>query len=356
MDLDANMNVIDDLTLNISAPDVATCQMLEGSIYSFARESLVDILDKALVEENINENFEIDSLTIDVDGIDKNDVLSQLAEKLPSALKAGLAKAVFKKRSGSTVSMLTEIYRRMLPMEKTFNLEKIFENYVDEWFRQNPGAKFDALVISEYIIKIMMREYPNLDSRQIAYTVYKQIKQIEADSRKKAKRLDSFNEVADAGIVLLSPYIPVLFNRLGTVVGNFFASEDMRLKSLAILYYAVFGDFRPPEMHSLLMNIFCVFEQNFVCKELPSLTDDEKGMVNGLLDAVVKNWGAIGKTSADGLRSGFLIRKGTLKVEEGFVKLKVTQNAYDMLLDKLPWGYSMVKFPWMKSRIDVEWR
>jgi hypothetical protein len=27
-----------------------------------------------------------------------------------------------------------------------------------------------------------------------------------------------------------------------------------------------------------------------------------------------------------------------------------------MLLDRLPWGYSTVKFPWMQELIHVQWR
>lgn len=356
MDLDENMNVIGDLTLNISAPDAETCQTLEGSLYSFARNSLVDILDKTLAEENMNENIVLDELTIDVGEVEPENALSQFAEKLPSALKAALSKAIFKKKCSGTLSILSETYRRILPMEKTFNLEKNFDKYVDEWYRLHPGAKFNALSISEYIIKIMMQTHPHLDARQIACTVYQRIKQMEASASKKVKNEISMNDVSDSGIVLLSPYVPMLLNRFGLVTGSAFASEDSRLKSLAVLHYAVFGNYKIPQNYSLVMNILCGYERNYVAKTLPELPSEEKDMVDGLLAAVVKNWGAIGNTSADGLRTSFLIRKGKLNDEEDFVKLKVEKGSFDMLLDKLPWGYSMVKLPWMKSRIDVEWR
>lgn len=356
MDLDENMNVVDNLTLNIAAPDTETGAVLECSLYSFARNTLVDVIDRTLTEENVNEDLLIESLTIDMVEVDGENALQQLVEKLPALLKAQLSKATFKIKSKPTMTMLSETFRRFLPMDKTFNIEKEFDNYIEEWYQQNSGTKFDALKVSEYIIRIMMGRYPNLDSRQIAYIVYQKIKQMESAARKDSKKTDTLNDVSDSGIVLLAPYIPTLFNRLGFVENNAFKSVELRLKALAILHFAVFGDYKVPQIHSLMMNIFCGYERNFVPQIMPSLTDDEKSMVNGLLDAVVKNWGAVGSTSADGLRSGFLIRKGTLNDEDACLKLKVSQNAYDMLLDKLPWGYSMVKLPWMKSRIDVEWR
>lgn len=356
MDLDENMNVIDNLILNIETPDIATSEALEGELYSFARNVLVDVFDKTLVEEKTDENLVLESLTIDVGEVDNENALQQLAKKLPESLKSALSKAIFKYKSKNTLSVLSEIFCRFLPMDETFNIEKEFDNYVEEWYRQNNGAKFDALKVSEYIIRIMIRKYPNLDSRQIAYMVYQKIKQVESAVVKKASVPDFQNDVSDAGIVLLAPYIPMLFSRFETIEQNAFKSDEMRLKSLAILHYAVFGNFEVPEKNSLLMNVLCGCERNFAAETLPVLSDNEKSMVNGLLDAVVKNWGSIGNTSADGLRSGFLIRKGRLIDADCCVKLKVVQNAYDMLLDNLPWGYSVVKLPWMKSRIDVEWR
>lgn len=356
MDLDENMNVIGDLTLNISAPDAETCQTLEGSLYSFARNSLVEVLDKTLAEENIGENIVLDELTIDVGEVDAENALSQFAEKLPAALKRALSKALFKKSCAGTLSILSETYRRILPMEKTFNLEKCFDNYVDDWLRLHPDEKFNALSISEYIIKIMMQMHPHLDARQIACTVYQRIKQMEASARKKIKHEISKNDVSDSGIVLLSPYVPVLFNRLALVNGNAFVSGEARLKALAVLCYAVFGSYKVPQNYALVVNVMCGFERNLQTKNLPELSSEEKNMVDGLLTAVVKNWGAIGNTSADGLRTSFLIRKGKLEDSENGLNLHVEKSSFDMLLDKLPWGYSMVKLPWMKDKLTVKWR
>jgi len=349
------MNVIDDLTLNISA-DEDTCRKLQPVLYDFARNTLAELLDRVLAEVGIDEPMEIESLTVDVGEVSADYTLEQFAEKLPEALRKSLSRAVFKKRSSGTVNMLSETYRRMLPMEESVNIEKLFDGYAEEWLRLHPYEKFSSMALSEYIIKIMMGKFPNLDARQIAYSVYQKVKQMDAPMARKEAPREAANEVHDAGIVLLTPYIPMLFNRLGCVVGNMFVSEGNRLLGLALLRYAVFGDYKIPPCQSFMMNLLCNFEGSYSPKELPEVSNEQKKMVNGLLSAVVQNWGALGSTSADGLRSSFLVRAGRIEDGENGLVLKVATSAYDMLLEKLPWGYSTVKLPWMKSKIDVKWR
>lgn len=350
------MNVIENLTLNIVAADTETCQGLEGSLYSFARNALIEVLDRTLNEMGFEDDMELDSLTLDVGEVEPQNALQQFAEKLPAVLKAGLLKAVFKKRCQPTLNLLSETYRRLLPMEQVMDIEKKFAHYAEEWLAEHPDSKFDALAIAEYIIKIMMQQNPRLDSRQIAYSVYQKIKQMETPVAKKAASQETANDIHDAGLVLLAPYIPMLFSRFGCVAGNMFISEDGRLKGLALLRFATFGNYDVPKIQASLMNMMCGYERTFDPQDLPVLSDEDKSVVNSLLDAVVTNWGALGSTSADGLRSSFLVRVGRIEDGEGGLMLKVATSPYDMLLDKLPWGYSMVKLPWMKSRIDVKWR
>lgn len=36
--------------------------------------------------------------------------------------------------------------------------------------------------------------------------------------------------------------------------------------------------------------------------------------------------------------------------------LSVERKAYDVLLDSIPWSYSMLRTPWMHSLLMVNWR
>src|SRR5262249_55986135 len=75
-----------------------------------------------------------------------------------------------------------------------------------------------------------------------------------------------------------------------------------------------------------------------------------------LVQTVLLQWDKLKNTSPDGLREGFLQRTGKLLRRHDQLQLMMEMSAIDMLLDYLPWGLSVVKLPWIKEIIYVEWR
>ncbi|MBK8553377.1 MAG: hypothetical protein IPL53_20865 [Ignavibacteria bacterium] len=73
------------------------------------------------------------------------------------------------------------------------------------------------------------------------------------------------------------------------------------------------------------------------------------------MESVIKHWSALKNTSAEGLRNTFFLRAGKLTMNEGECLLQVEQKSVDILLNKLPWGISMIKLPWMEDILKVEW-
>jgi hypothetical protein len=45
-----------------------------------------------------------------------------------------------------------------------------------------------------------------------------------------------------------------------------------------------------------------------------------------------------------------------LQLKEDAWHLKVEQKGIDVLLDHLPWSFSLIKHGWMKRPVHVEWR
>ncbi|HEV2830338.1 MAG TPA: contractile injection system tape measure protein, partial [Hanamia sp.] len=62
-------------------------------------------------------------------------------------------------------------------------------------------------------------------------------------------------------------------------------------------------------------------------------------------------------TPSQGLQETFLQRNGKLIFNEtdGYWKLVVERKAVDILLDRIPWGFSYVQLPWMKYALITEW-
>jgi hypothetical protein len=52
-----------------------------------------------------------------------------------------------------------------------------------------------------------------------------------------------------------------------------------------------------------------------------------------------------------------LQRDGLLFNGDDFTPWKITieRKGQDLLLDRLPWSYSIIKLPWIKGMINVEW-
>jgi hypothetical protein len=69
----------------------------------------------------------------------------------------------------------------------------------------------------------------------------------------------------------------------------------------------------------------------------------------------VDHWGTLGRTSVAGFRASFLRRRGLLWEGEGGWRLRVEPRGFDVLLGRLPWGFNVVRLPWMSRPIFTDW-
>lgn len=160
----------------------------------------------------------------------------------------------------------------------------------------------------------------------------------------------------NAGVVLLHPFLQHIFQNLKLLKGTKLKNFKCQSKAVLLLHYLAtakegFGDY---EM--VLPKFLCGMPANLPMDHTLKLSKKERKEANGLLQAAIDHWVALGTTSPDGLREGFLMREGKLVKEQSGWKLYVEQKAMDVLIDRLPWNLSMIKLPWMKEILKVEWR
>ena len=86
-----------------------------------------------------------------------------------------------------------------------------------------------------------------------------------------------------------------------------------------------------------------------------SLYPAEQAEADHLLNAVLGHWNALKNTSPDGLRHNYLMREGQLHRRTAGWRLRVERKPQDLLLNRLPWGYSTVNFAWMPETLHIEW-
>jgi len=161
--------------------------------------------------------------------------------------------------------------------------------------------------------------------------------------------------INNAGLILLHPYLSYCFDALELREGQQFKDEAAKHKAVQLIGYMAYGEEEIPEWDLVLPKILCGISPTEPVRRFVPLSEAEKDEANQLLSAVITHWNALGNTSPDGLRGNFLLREGKLEWKEDEWQLFVTQQAYDMLLNRLSWGFSVVGLSWMPWLIKTVW-
>lgn len=169
-------------------------------------------------------------------------------------------------------------------------------------------------------------------------------------------------DVNNAGMMLIAPFYPMLFHRLGFLTDNRreFKSTNDAIHAIFLIQYLIYGEQREWNESELYLNKIMVGleEYNQPLPRTCELRQEDKSMVDDMIKSICKSWDKMRNTSMRGFMEAFLQRKGRVVFHEysGRWEVKVEQKAYDVLIDSLPWTYTMCKYPWQKNMIDVKWR
>ncbi len=177
-----------------------------------------------------------------------------------------------------------------------------------------------------------------------------------------AREPDVFNDAApalaaihNAGLVLLWPYLGRFFASLELTSAHGFIDMDAAERAVHLLQYLAWNSTESAEPHLLLNKILCGLPPETPVPRGALLTETEKLACAELLAAVIAHWHALKSTSVSGLRTTFLQRFGLLSQAQGRWHLRVERQAFDLLLDRLPWGIAAIKLSWMPKLLSVEW-
>lgn len=162
--------------------------------------------------------------------------------------------------------------------------------------------------------------------------------------------------IENAGLVLLHPFIAELLRSLKWVKGHAFAGEENHQKAVLLLEYLAGKSLQPPEYTLSLNKILCGLELRYPIDVAGLVLEEaEQEAADELLTAVVGHWKALRGSSIDALRANFLQREGKLQRKDKSWKLTVEKKPQDILLDQLPWGFSIIRLPWMQENLYVDW-
>ncbi len=171
----------------------------------------------------------------------------------------------------------------------------------------------------------------------------------------KTKSSEEFIYINNAGLVLLHPFLPELFRRLGFIEGKKWISPELKHQAVFILQYMLNSIENFEEFDLSLNKLLCGMETDEVLYPAEIISIEIKSACKELLGEIIRHWSILKNTSVNSLQKIFLQRNGKLsKVDNGWL-LQVEQKVVDVLLGKLPWGVGIIKLPWMENILFVEW-
>ena len=165
--------------------------------------------------------------------------------------------------------------------------------------------------------------------------------------------------ISNAGLVILFPFLPMLFMRLNMLSQDRrdFNSNESKVRAIFILQHLMASEDREYDEKDLFLNRLLInYPSNEPLPKRVELNQDELNTIDSLLETAKTNWSKMRNTSIRALQESFLNRAGFIEKTEWECTLTVEERAYDILLDSIPWSYKLVRFPWMENILKVNWR
>ena len=148
--------------------------------------------------------------------------------------------------------------------------------------------------------------------------------------------------ISNAGLVILFPFLPMLFMRLNMLSQDRrgFNSNESKVRAIFILQHLMASEDREYDEKDLFLNRLLInYPFNEPLPKRMELNQDELNTIDSLLEAAKTNWEKMRNTSMRGFQEAFLRRAGFIEKTERQWVLTVEERAFDILLDSIPWSY-----------------
>ena len=160
--------------------------------------------------------------------------------------------------------------------------------------------------------------------------------------------------VRNAGLVLTNPYLKMLFERLGFLENDVIKPSN---QDQAVLYlnYLAYGSISNTSNSPSLNKVLCGLKLETPIPTSVDLPEEDQHLMDGMIKAIIGHWEAIGDSSPEDFRGNWFVRDGQLTEEEERWSLVVEKRSYDILLNRCPYSFSRIHFPWMDKPLHVTW-
>lgn len=161
--------------------------------------------------------------------------------------------------------------------------------------------------------------------------------------------------VQHAGLVLLNPFFQHCFDGLGWLSGGEFVDEDRREDAVLLMAYIATGAWEHQEGDLMLEKLLCGMPLETPVRMEVALPESTLEEAENLIQSAAHYWDKLGSVSTESFRYTFLQREGVMRPSASGWVLKVNRTGLDILMEFMPWGYGIVRLPWMKTILSVDW-
>ncbi len=160
--------------------------------------------------------------------------------------------------------------------------------------------------------------------------------------------------IQNAGLILIHPFIKLLFEHCELIDPKTQQLIDPELCA-HLLHYIATGKINAPEYDMIFEKFLCNIPMHQSINRHIKLSRKHKSQAKNVIESVQHNWAPMKKSSAALLQNEFFQRPGKLTIMDSDNTLIVERKTQDILLEKLSWGIGLVKLPWQKKFIFVNW-
>jgi hypothetical protein len=170
--------------------------------------------------------------------------------------------------------------------------------------------------------------------------------------------------IANAGLVIVHPFLPRLFERLGVFTPAAddgppaMAGLEARSRAVHLLQWLVDERLDAPEPDLALNKVLAGLDLTTPILDRHPASAEELAIAGELLQAVLHHWPPLANTSFAGLRETFLQREGRLELPtlaDNQWSLFVQRRTVDVLMERMPWPITLLRHPWMPAPLQVTW-
>ncbi|MCW7762595.1 contractile injection system tape measure protein [Photorhabdus luminescens] len=162
-------------------------------------------------------------------------------------------------------------------------------------------------------------------------------------------------QISNAGILVLWPILPALFNQLGLLEKQKFIHHQAQFSAVILLDYLIWGTEKAPTDRKGLNHILCGFMADENIESMP-IEPEKQLATEQWLDMVIAQLPAWKKLSRNDARQLFLQRPGELRINEQEIKITIQPQPFDALLTDWPWPLNIAKLPWLERPLLIDWQ